>query len=206
MSKHLRSQYDLLNRYHNVFSWLILLTFFAVPAQYNFNVLQCNPGTFCCRAGYDKKNCCNNTNAIVQTSHIGALLLPSGAEVNTTYSPPSNPSPNTVKATCSTAAVGGALGAVLGAVLIGTAVALFFLLNKQKAMKKSLAEAQGQRDAAIEQVKQQPKMDYSTLPDQASQWSYGAQHGYQKPQEMDVRPYNELSNETPERELSAERN
>jgi hypothetical protein len=176
-----------------------------VPAQYSFNVLQCNPGTFCCRAAYDKKNCCNNTNAIIQTSHIGTLLLPSGAEVNTTYSPPSNSSPKTAKATCSTAAVGGALGAVLAAVLIGAAVALFFLLNKRKAIKKSLAEAQGQRDAAIEQVKQQPKMDYLPPPDQASQLSYGAQYGHQRPQEMDVGLYIELSNEAPQRELSTER-
>jgi uncharacterized protein HemX len=175
-----------------------------VPAQYSFNVLQCNPGTFCCRAGYDKKNCCNDTNAIVQTSHIGTLLLPSGAEVNTTYTPPSNSSPSTTKATCSTAAVGGALGAILAAVLIGAAVALFFLLNKRKAMEKSLAEVQGQRDAAIEQVKQQPKMDYFTPPYQATQLSDGVQH--QRPQEMDVRQYNELSNEAPERELSTERN
>jgi hypothetical protein len=106
-----------------------------VPAQYSFNVLQCNPGTFCCRASYDKKNCCNDTNAIIQTSHIGTLLLPSGAEVNTTYSPPSSPSSKTAKAACSTAAVGGALGAVLAAVLIGAAVALFFLLSKRKAIK-----------------------------------------------------------------------
>jgi hypothetical protein len=174
-----------------------------VPAQYNFNVLQCNPGTFCCRAGYDKKNCCNNTDALIQTSHIGTLLLPSGAEVNTTYIPASNSSPNTVKATCSTAAVGGALGAILAAVLIGTAAALFFLLNKGKVMKKSLAEAQGQRDAAIEQVKQQPKMGYFTPPDQLS---YGAQHVHQGPQEMDVGQYNELGNDAPERELSTERN
>jgi hypothetical protein len=175
-----------------------------VPAQYSFNVLQCNPGTFCCRAGYDKKNCCNDTDALVQTSHIGTLLLPSGAEVNTTYIPSSN-SPNTVKATCSTAAVGGALGAILAAVLIGAAVALFFLLNKRKAMEKSLAEVQGQRDAAIEQVRQQPKMDYFPPPDQASQLSYGAQHVHQRPQEMDVGQYNELSSEAPERELSTER-
>jgi uncharacterized protein HemX len=177
-----------------------------VPAQYSFSVLQCNPGTFCCRAGYDKTNCCNNTDALVQTSHIGTLLLPDGAEVNTTYSSPSNSSPNTAKATCSTAAVGGALGAVLAAVLIGAAVALFFLLNKRKAMKKSLAEVQGQRDAAIEQVKQQPKMDYFTTPDQTSQLSYGAQYVHQNPQEMEVSQYNELSNEAPERELSTERN
>ena len=25
-----------------------------VPEQYSFNVLQCNPGAFCCRAGYDQ--------------------------------------------------------------------------------------------------------------------------------------------------------
>jgi hypothetical protein len=186
-----------------------------VPAQYSFNVLQCNPGTFCCRASYDKTNCCNDTSAIIETSHIGTLLLPSGAEVNTTYSPPSNSSSNTAKATCSTAAVGGALSAVLGAVLIGAAVALFFSLNKRKAIQKSLAEVQGQRDAAIEQieqvkqvkqVKQQPKMDYFTPPDQASQQSYGAKYGHQWPQEMDVGQYSELSSETPERELSTERN
>jgi len=73
-------------------------------------------------------------------------------------------------------------------------------------MKKSLAEVQGQRDAAIEQVKQQPKMDYFTTPDQASQLSYGAQYVHQNPQEMEVSQYNELSNEAPERELSTERN
>lgn len=174
-----------------------------MPAQYSFNVLQCNPGTFCCRASYDKTNCCNNTDTLIQTSHIGTLLLPSGAEVNTTYSPPSAPSSKTAKATCPTAAVGGALGAVLAAVLIGTAAALFFLLKQRKAMKKSLAEAQGQRDAVVEQVKVQPKMDYSTPPPQAGQPFYGV---HQKPQEMDVGQYSELGSEAPGGELSTERN
>ena len=70
-------------------------------------------------------------------------------------------------------------------------------------MKKSLAEAQGQRDAAVEQVKVQPKMDYSTPPPQAGQPFYGV---HQKPQEMDVRQYSELGSEAPGGELSTERN
>ena len=177
-----------------------------MPAQYSFNVLQCNPGTFCCRASSDKTNCCNDTNALIQTSHIGTLLLPSGAEVNTTYSPQSDSSSNTAKTTCSTAAVGGALGAVLAAVLIGTAVALFFLLKQRTAMKKSLTEAQGQRDAAVEQVKVQPKMDHLTPPPQGSQSPHGVPHGRQTPQEMEVNQYSELSGGTPKRELSTERN
>jgi hypothetical protein len=170
-----------------------------VPPQYSYNVLQCNPGTFCCRAGSDKKTCCNNTNALIQTSHIGTLLLPSGAEVNTTYSPPSNSPSNTAKATCSTAAVGGALGGILAAVLIGTAIALFFLLKQRKTMKRSLAEVQSQRDAAIEQAKLQPKTDCFTL-----QPPSGELNGHQMLQEMDVGQYSELSNEAPKRELSTE--
>ena len=177
-----------------------------MPLQSNFNILQCNPGTFCCRAGSDKKNCCNNTDAVFQTSHIGNLLLPSGVEVNTTYSPPSNSSSNTAKATCSAAAVGGALGGVLAAVLIGTAVALFFLLKQRKTMKKSLAEAQSQRDAVIEQAKLQPKMDYFMPPHQAGQPPSGVLNGYQVPHEMEVGQYSELSNEAPKGELGTRGN
>jgi hypothetical protein len=76
---------------------------------------------------------------------------------------------------------------------------MFFLLKQRKTMKRSLAEAQSQRDAAIEQAKLQPKMDCFTLRPPS-----GELNGYQMLQEMDVGQYSELSNEAPKRELSTE--
>jgi hypothetical protein len=124
-------------------------------------LLPSNPGVFCCRAGYDTSNCCNDTSALFKTSHIGSLLLPDGQTINTTFTADEISS-------CSanhTAAVGGALGGILAAVIIGFTILLFFVLRQRRDLRRSL---QSEKDARIadhqQQVDQHNAMQQSMMP------------------------------------------
>ncbi|KAI1625160.1 hypothetical protein EDD37DRAFT_379434 [Exophiala viscosa] len=121
-----------------------------MPTGYSYNVLQCNAnnGSFCCRAGGDETNCCNDTASSFQADvTIGQILLPGTSEtVNTTYS--------TIIQTPSkdkTAVVGGVLGAVLGAALIASLLALWYLMRSRKSLKYSYISLQNERDTALQQ-------------------------------------------------------
>ncbi|KAB2577462.1 hypothetical protein BFW01_g12243 [Lasiodiplodia theobromae] len=79
------------------------------------NILQCSPGSWCCRESTDTPNCCDNSSAIISASSIGTLLLPTqtpGSEVKGTDS-------------SATAVVGGVLGGLLVATLLTLAIVLF---------------------------------------------------------------------------------
>jgi hypothetical protein len=148
-----------------------------MPQQYSWSVLQCNPGVFCCRAGYDKSNCCNDTSALVNTSHIGTLLLPGGKEVNTTYVAPASsscPSPSP-----SAGAVGGAVGGVLGAALLVALTTIILLLRHRKALTHDLDAKTAQLNAAYEhQQAVKEKMDNSTsYPSTPAQQPFYGQQG-----------------------------
>lgn len=137
-----------------------------VGNQYSWNVLQCEPGKFCCRAASDTSNCCGKNETMISTSHIGNLLLPgSTSAVNTTFNTTSETSSasnssSSNNSTCASASsnstlidrsqcpadhsatVGGAVGGILGAALIGAIVALVFTLRSRKHAKANLATTQ----------------------------------------------------------------
>lgn len=189
----------------------------AVPQQYSFNVLQCNPGTFCCRAAYDTTNCCDNNATTIQTSHIGTLELPGATAVNTTF----NASQTAAAATCPsdhTAAVGGALGGILAAVVIGSAIALILLLRQRKSLQQELSKTNTRHETEIAQIVEQhnvqsAKMEYSYTHAPPPGFGNTPTPAYQphqnRPVEMDdERQLSELSGSAhpgspPQRELSA---
>jgi hypothetical protein len=133
-----------------------------MPLQYSWNVLQCNPGVFCCRPAYEKSNCCNDTSALVNTSHIGTLLLPDGEEVNTTYVAPASSSCPSRSRFPSAGAVGGAVGGVLGTALLVALTTIILLLRRRKALTHDLDTKTTELNAAYEhQQVLKEKMDIS---------------------------------------------
>lgn len=117
-----------------------------------WNVLQCNPGEYCCRASTDSTNCCSNTTAILTTT-LGTLL------VSTTATSTSMTGAVTVTVTSSTTAgitgggnytdpaadcpkdnsavIGGAVGGALGVALLASLGALGFLVKRRKGWASS---------------------------------------------------------------------
>jgi hypothetical protein len=124
-------------------------------------LLPSNPGVFCCRAGYDTSNCCNDTSALFNTSHKSSLLLPDGQTVNATFTGDeiSSYSAN------HTAAVDGTLGGILAAVIIGFAISLFFVLRQTRDLRRSL---QSEKEARIadhqQQIEQHIAMQQNMMP------------------------------------------
>ncbi|KAK4943510.1 hypothetical protein LTR10_017001 [Elasticomyces elasticus] len=121
-----------------------------MPTGYSYSVLQCNAnnGSFCCRAGGDETNCCNDTASSFQADvTIGQILLPGTNEtVNTTYSTViQNPSKD------NTAVVGGVLGGVLGAALMASLLALWYILRSRRSLKHNYISLQNERDTALQQ-------------------------------------------------------
>lgn len=163
------------------------LSLVSVGNQYSWNVLQCEPGKFCCRAASDTENCCNNNASMISTSHIGNLLLPgSTAAINTTFNftveaPAVANSSESSNATCSdsisnsnntsicpannSAAVGGAVGGVLGAALIGALIALAFALRSRKHCKSDLTSTKAvltstEQEAATYKANAEKQLEY----------------------------------------------
>ena len=112
-----------------------------MPSQYSHSILQCEPGVFCCRAGYDPTNCCNDTSATFNTSHISTPLPPNGSEVSTTYEGGSSGSPSTCSADHS-ATIAGAVGGVLNLVLIASLLGLFLLARQRSRLQHELRNGQ----------------------------------------------------------------
>jgi hypothetical protein len=150
-----------------------------MPLQYSWNVLQCNPGVFCCRASYDKSNCCNDTSALVNTSHIGTLLLPGGKEVNTTYVAPASSSRPSLPPSPSAGAVGGVVGGVLGAALLVAITAIILLLRRHKVLTHALDTKTALLSAAYEhqQAANEKINDPSPFPSNPAQQPFYGQQG-----------------------------
>lgn len=170
--------------------------------QYSWSVLQCEPGKFCCRAASDTKNCCDNNQTIISTSHIGNLLLPGSSQtINTTYNSTTSASSsgsNTNNTTCASgsgsevcpvdhsAVVGGAVGGALGAVLIGAFIALAFALRSRRRYKSDFLSTQAVLSsteilAAQEKASFQKQLDDQQRQMQTIPPQYPMNNGYISP-------------------------
>ncbi|ROW10975.1 hypothetical protein VMCG_00877 [Cytospora schulzeri] len=115
-----------------------------------WNVLQCQPGVYCCRpAPEHDTNCCSNTTALI-TTNIGMLLVSATAtEMSTTgaatVTVTSSISAGTTQDANDTAAaaesdcpkdnsvvIGGAVGGSLGLALLASLGALGFMIKRRK--------------------------------------------------------------------------
>lgn len=124
-----------------------------------WNVLQCSPGIYCCRAATDDTNCCSNTTALI-TTDIGTLLASAttdtasttgaatvtGATVTGTSSVTAgitqSATDTAAVAECpkdNSAVVGGAVGGALGLALLASLGALGFMIKRWKDRAPSYA-------------------------------------------------------------------
>lgn len=109
-----------------------------------WNVLQCKPGVYCCRADKDDANCCSNTTVLLTTT-IGTLLVSATNTANTTDAETvtvtsaatagitQSGNDTAAVAACpknNSAIIGGAVGGTLGLALLASLGALGFMTKR----------------------------------------------------------------------------
>ncbi|KAF1986084.1 hypothetical protein K402DRAFT_318424, partial [Aulographum hederae CBS 113979] len=136
-----------------------------IPATWNtYNVLQCSPGTWCCRDAKDNASCCDTPSRIITSSPLGRVLMLRAGELDddaisaspsssttpqsslpsilppagpTSSTPSESPSPPSQQcAKCNSATIGGAVGGALGAAFLAALGALLVLRKRKKNLER----------------------------------------------------------------------
>ena len=130
-----------------------------------WNVLSCNPGTYCCRVAGATADCCNDTNAIRSFSVVPGFSAPktvtSVKTVSTTtgVTATAQPQPSSDGSSCTNntlassqasctsngkvVAVGAGVGVPLGTLLAIALAGLVFFRRKQQKLQRQLDNYQG---------------------------------------------------------------